>query len=99
MFALKIQDKDNVATVFSTEVSKGVSINVKDKKGNTETLMAGSAIPYGHKIATVQIGKGTKIVKYGEVIGVATADIDKGGHVHVQNIDSLRGRGDLQGGE
>jgi len=97
MLALKIQDEDNVATIFSEGVSKGIDVNVKDKKGNTETLIAGGDIPYGHKIATVQIQKGAKILKYGETIGVATIDIEKGEHVHVQNIDSLRGRGDLGG--
>jgi altronate dehydratase small subunit len=43
----------------------------------------------------VAIGKGDDVVKYGEIIGRATADIAKGEHVHVHNIESLRGRGDI----
>ena len=44
-----------------------------------------------HKFSLKLIKKGDKIVKYGEVIGVATADINKGNHVHIHNIKSLRG--------
>ncbi len=32
--------------------------------------------------------------KYGQVIGRATKDIEAGGHVHVHNLESTRGRGD-----
>ncbi len=37
------------------------------------------------------------MLKYGQVIGRATADIAVGEHVHVHNIESTRGRGDLGG--
>ena len=40
--------------------------------------------------------KGEPIIKYGEEIGVATADIDTGAYVHVHNLDSQRARGDLK---
>jgi hypothetical protein len=35
------------------------------------------------------------VVKYGQRIGVAGADIAAGAHVHVHNVVSERGRGDL----
>ncbi|KYH41673.1 MAG: flagellar protein FlgA [Candidatus Bathyarchaeota archaeon B26-2] len=47
-------------------------------------------IPYGHKVAIRDIERGSKIIKYGEVIGVATEDIAVGSHVHIHNIKSLR---------
>ena len=34
-------------------------------------------------------------MKYGEEIGVASRAIAAGNHVHVHNLDSMRGRGDL----
>ena len=34
-------------------------------------------------------------MKYGEEIGVASREISAGNHVHVHNLDSMRGRGDL----
>ncbi len=55
-------------------------------------------IPYGHKFAVMDISKGKEIIKYGEVIGRATQDIEAGEHAHIQNIESLRGRGDLDSG-
>ena len=53
------------------------------------------AISLGHKFAVEDISRGRDIIKYGEVMGRATASIKKGAHAHVQNIESLRGRGDL----
>ncbi|MEL7569849.1 MAG: UxaA family hydrolase, partial [Eubacteriaceae bacterium] len=53
-------------------------------------------IPYGHKVAVIAINKGELINKYGEEIGIASKDITPGEHVHVHNLDSMRGRGDLE---
>ncbi|MGL5512048.1 MAG: D-galactarate dehydratase, partial [Sporomusa sp.] len=53
-------------------------------------------IPYGHKFAVRKINKEENILKYGEIIGRATSAIEAGCHAHIQNIESLRGRGDLQ---
>ena len=94
VLALKVNDLDNVATVFANDVKAGMSVDIKDKKGNTitETLLAD--IPYGHKVAVKPIKKGELIIKYGEEIGIATADIVPGDYVHVHNLDSMRGRGD-----
>ena len=83
--ALRVDDKDNVATVFANEV----------RDGDTQDVTVTGDVPYGHKIAAQAIEKGEKIVKYGEVIGVATTDIRRGEYVHVHNLDALRGRGDL----
>ncbi len=65
------------------------------RKGFVETLTVHGEIPYGHKIAVRDIKLGELIFKYGEEIGIATQNIKKGDHVHIQNLDSLRGRGDL----
>lgn len=46
------------------------------------------SIPLAHKIARVAIGEGMRIYKYGLPIGVATADIAPGEHVHIHNIRS-----------
>ena len=44
------------------------------------------------------IHKGELIIKYGEEIGMASADIVKGEYVHVHNLESMRGRGDWEKG-
>jgi altronate dehydratase small subunit len=90
--AIKMDDKDNVATAIG-DVPSGEEVIVKN--GKEMKLTARRDIQFGHKIATKAIKKGEEIVKYGEVIGRAVANIEKGDHVHVHNIESLRGRGDV----
>ena len=94
--ALKIDDLDNVATIFANGMKKGMSVEIHDKKGHSETITLLDDIPYGHKIAVTDIPKGAHIMKYGESIGAASTDIKKGDYVHVHNLDALRGRGDLE---
>lgn len=94
-FGLKVNAMDNVATVFANGVQAGHTVTVRDKKGQQEEIVALNEIPYGHKIALRAIEKGEPIMKYGEKLGVASAAIAKGAHVHVHNLESVRGRGDL----
>ena len=49
-------------------------------------LGTSEAIPTGHKVALRPIGQGEVIDKYGCPIGVATADIGLGDHVHSHNM-------------
>lgn len=92
---LQVNQKDNVATLFANDISAGDEVVIRDKAGHTETIVTLSAVPYGHKIAVCDISEGEPIIKYGEKIGIATASIKRGEHVHVHNLDSARGRGDL----
>lgn len=92
--ALKVNDLDNVATIFA-EVSAGEEVIVKDKRGNEDIVAVSADIPYGHKIALIDISPKTDIMKYGESLGAASVDIRRGDHVHVHNMESMRGRGDL----
>ena len=92
--ALKVNDLDNVATIFANGITDGTIIEVRDKKGNSENVKVIGDVPYGHKIAVKDIKKDEIITKYGEEIGIATPDIKVGEYVHVHNLDSMRGRGD-----
>lgn len=85
-------DRDNVATSV-THIAKGevVAIGAGDTRG---ALKVEDDIPLGHKFALRSIAPGREVVKYGEVIGVASAPIAPGEHVHVHNVEGLRGRGD-----
>ncbi|MCF0109610.1 MAG: UxaA family hydrolase [Erysipelotrichaceae bacterium] len=93
--ALHVNDKDNVATIFANGITDGTEVEIRDKKNEVSTAVVIGDVPYGHKIAVRDIRKGELIIKYGEEIGIATADIRRGEYVHVHNLDSLRGRGDL----
>ncbi|GAW93863.1 UxaA family hydrolase [Calderihabitans maritimus] len=92
--AYVVDPKDNVATIISDEVKEGMKIPVEVDGAKLE-IEVRADIPYGHKIAIRPIKKGETIWKYGLSIGRATEDIEVGDHVHVHNIEPLRGRGDL----
>lgn len=89
-----VDQKDNTATVISREMKKGrvVELEIGDNVINIEIS---EDIIYGHKIAVKPIKKGEVVLKYGLSIGTALVDIDAGEHVHIHNIESNRGRGDL----
>ena len=93
--AIAIRDADNVATALR-ELAAGeeIVVGILDR---TVPVRLRQAIPFGHKVALTDIPQGANIVKYGEVMGRATQTIPAGAHAHVHNIESLRGRGDLEG--
>ena len=93
--ALKVDDLDNVATIFAEGVADGTQVEIRDKKGQREVVTVKGAVPYGHKIAVRDIQPGEHIMKYGESIGGASCPIVKGEYVHIHNMKALRGRGDL----
>lgn len=92
---IKNNELDNVATIFG-QVKANSEIDVIDSKGNKTVVKVLENIPYGHKIALKEIGKGEHIIKYGEGLGIATEEITVGQHVHIHNIESIRGRGDWE---
>jgi altronate dehydratase len=87
--ALVISERDNVATALQP-LDDG---RVLDLGAAAITVLEG--IPVGHKIALRAIAAGEPVIKYGSPIGLATADIAPGAHVHTHNLSSSRGRGDL----
>ena len=95
LIGIKASDIDNVATVFC-ELRGSDEVTIIDKSGGEANILSIEEIPYGHKIAIDNIAKGNEIIKYGEIIGRAVTDIELGDYVHVHNLESTRGRGDLQ---
>ena len=91
--AIAIKARDNVATAIR-HIAAGEQIRVGCGE-EVLTLTATQVIPYGHKLALCDIESGGDIFKYAAVIGRASREVHKGEHVHVQNVESLRGRGDL----
>ncbi len=53
-------------------------------------LTSKGPVPIGHKIALMDIKSGDTVIKYGQDIGRAVADIKKGEHVHTQNLKTKR---------
>ncbi|WP_199614169.1 UxaA family hydrolase [Paenibacillus alkalitolerans] len=87
---MKSQDKVAVA-LESIAAGELVIVTCQDK---TFEVTLQDPIEFGHKFAVVPMKQGEDILKYGEVIGVATKDIRAGEHVHVHNLEGKRGRGD-----
>lgn len=57
------------------------------KKGEThDGVTLAEDITKGHKFALKDIKKGENVIKYGNPIACATADIKKGAHVHTHNV-------------
>jgi altronate dehydratase small subunit len=95
--ALIINPQDNVANLIgSGRQEETVSLMVEGT-GETGTLRLLDDIPANHKFARTDIRAGEAIIKYGLSIGRATKDIRAGQYVHVHNVESNRGRGDLRG--
>lgn len=49
-------------------------------------VVAGQAVPAGHKVALNSVSPGAPVTKYGQVIGYATEAIRPGDHVHLHNL-------------
>ena len=92
--ALVMKPIDNVATA-TEEIVSGTDVLINTGFEDIAIHVI-DRIPFGHKFALQDIAAGEKIIKYGEVIGVATSNIHKGQHTHVHNLGACRGRGDLQ---
>ena len=88
--ALVISDRDNVATALEP-LEPGRRLDIGGL-----SLTTIEAIAAGHKVALRPIAAGEAVVKYGSPIGLASADIAAGSHVHTHNLSSSRGRGDLE---
>jgi altronate hydrolase len=52
----------------------------------TEGVTVLDAVPPGHKVATRPIVTGEFVLRYGQIIGLATQDIAAGAHVHTHNL-------------
>lgn len=91
--AIVIKRRDNVATAIR-DIPAGETATAGLEEESL-AIKAVQDISLGHKLALRRIGKGEEILKYGTVIGLATRDIEPGEHVHVHNVESTRGRGDL----
>ncbi len=74
---LRLHASDNVV-VARASLSAGLELEA-------ERLICKSAVPLGHKLCTARIAAGGAVVKYGQIIGFATTDIEPGEHVHLHN--------------
>lgn len=58
--------------------------------GDAVILDVREAVPLGHKLALDDLAEGQEVIEYGVPIGVATAAIRAGQHVHTHNLKGQR---------
>ncbi len=86
--AILINARDNTATLLG-EAQAGESVSIVRESGEVaQEITARQDISVGHKIALCEIREGERVFKYGEPIGITTQTIQKGEHVHIQNVIS-----------
>lgn len=91
--AVVINGNDSVATA-TADLKKDTKVSMFIG-GKELDVVINKDIPFGHKFAIKDVSVGEHVIKYSESIGKATEDIKIGDHVHVHNVESARGRGDL----
>ena len=89
---LLVHDKKDTVGVVAVEGLKANTdmLCVVTHDDSSFKLKSKMDVPIGHKVALGDIKKGDTIIKYGQDIGKAVADIKKGEHVHVHNIKTKR---------
>jgi len=89
---LLVHDKqDTVGVVVVEGLKAGTDMLVVVTADNSSfNLQSKMDVPIGHKVALADIKNGDTVVKYGQDIGKAVADIKKGEHVHVHNLKTKR---------
>lgn len=73
---LRLNDSDNVL----------IAIEQLMPGDEVQGIRVRTPIPPGHKLAACTIAAGSPVRRYGQVIGVASNDIQAGQHVHVHNL-------------
>jgi len=68
-------------------VARGDIVEGQAVSADGIALIARQLVPSGHKLALRKVLAGQRVLKYGQVIGQATQDIEPGDHVHVHNLD------------
>ena len=78
---LRVHPRDDVLVALR-DLQPGDTVHASP----TESLVAKTLVPRGHKIAVAAISAGTVVRKYGWPIGRASCDIAAGEHVHTHNL-------------
>lgn len=81
---MRLHERDNVA-VRVAEAAAPVGEALEPGPPDAAVILKAS-IPRGHKVALTPIAKGQAVVKFAQLIGVATSDIAPGEHVHTHNL-------------
>ncbi len=79
---IRLAEPDNVL-IISASLEAGDEVSI-----DGQSITMPQALSLGHKLAARPIAAGQTVLKYNFPIGIATADIPTGAHVHVHNMRS-----------
>jgi (2R)-sulfolactate sulfo-lyase subunit alpha len=83
--------KDTVGVVVVEDLKAGTNMMCVVTADNSSfNLKSKMDVPIGHKVALADIKNGDTVMKYGQDVGKAVANIAKGEHVHVHNMKTKR---------
>jgi hypothetical protein len=89
VLAIRLDAKDNVATAMNILEVGQTLVVLSDVGREVDRVVVASSVPFSyHKVALVGIQEGAPVLKYGEIIGYATADIGRGEWAHTHNVQS-----------
>jgi altronate hydrolase len=81
---IRIDERDNVAVALE-DIPKGDPVRVE----GLEPFGCREAIPASHKVSLVYIPESGEVIRYGEVIALASGDIEQGRWVHTHNLKGV----------
>ncbi len=79
---LLVHPKDN-CVIATRALAAGEAVLI-----DGQTVLLPQAIMIGHKVARTLIPAGSKVLRYGAIIGTASARIAIGAHIHTHNLES-----------
>tara|TARA_B100000378_G_scaffold14485_1_gene11774 strand:- start:473 stop:772 length:300 start_codon:yes stop_codon:yes gene_type:complete len=85
---LMLHHDDHVALAL-TPLAPGDIARIKTSDGDRQVEIS-EVIPRYHKFTVRALADQTPVLKGGEVIGITTADVGSGCHLHTHNIKSIR---------
>src|SRR5688572_9178252 len=78
--AIHLHPTDNVA-IARVPLSAGQTLEIAGGE-----IVVAEPVPAGHKVALRRIGAGESLIRYGQVIGRASKNIEPGSHIHTHNV-------------
>lgn len=90
-YGILIHEADDDVGVAVMDLKAGDEIGAATLEGQSVgTVKIVQDIPLGHKVAMRPLPQDKHVIEYGRAIGRATQAIDRGAHVHVHNLKTLR---------
>jgi predicted RecA/RadA family phage recombinase len=83
---LDVEDAQDTVATARRALSSGERVTLG--RDNPAAVRLRDDVPFGHKVAIRAMDEGDGVIKYGTTIGIATAEIEPGEHVHTHNVES-----------